>query len=270
MMKSSCTAATAASIMYRAVVFNNEGVSRVESGAYIDATESFANVLETLKPFIPGTRPCSYLTDEPFMTLAGCPSYQVPSPVCGPQQSPGREDVPADDSQSTANCEKIDCNFLHPVAPLSSESHFVFRDPIDIPFDIIPRTSAPSEQLITKFVVVVMYNIALSVHLSALQSNDITLLNRARRLYELAFQMHLEESCDVTLLYSLALMNNLGLIYQATGDEERSKTCFRNMLATMMYLLESDEAKTIKQWDGMLSNVIEMMFKEQIVAASAA
>jgi hypothetical protein len=164
-------------------------------------------------------------------------------------------------------------------APCSNEfdtdktkRNFVFRDPIEIPFDVVPTTEEPSDELINKFVVVIMYNLAVSVHLSALQCpyNVVSNLTRARRLYELAFQMHLEESCDVTLLYSLALMNNLGLIYQALGEEERSKTCFKNMLSTMMYLLESDEAKTIKQWDGLLSNVMDRMFTDGKVAAPAA
>jgi hypothetical protein len=158
--------------------------------------------------------------------------------------------------------------------------YFVFQDPIEIPLDVIPRRSAPSKKLITKFVVVTMYNLALAVHLSAeaeaencdMSSDDddydddrderrLVELARAQRLYELAFQMHLEESCDVTLLYSLALMNNLGLIYRIMGDVDRSQRCFQNQLSTMMYLLEAQEARTIKQWDGLFSNVMNFVLK---------
>ena len=60
---------------------------------------------------------------------------------------------------------------------------------------------------------VLMFNLALSFHSSALQHSSVTRLLRAKTLYEFAFQMHLEENSDVTLLYSLALMNNLGLAH---------------------------------------------------------
>ena len=180
------------------------------------------------------------------------------------------------------------------------EEYFIFQDPIEIPLDVVPKRSAPSKKLITKFVVVVMYNLALAVHMSAEHSpvqeeshccdhcdcdGDIDMslssyddeerrrimLVRAQKLYELAFQMHLEESCDVTLLYSLALMNNLGLIYRMTGDVDRSQRCFKNQLSTMMYLLEAQEARTIKQWDGLFSNVMNFVLKEQMdISAPAA
>jgi hypothetical protein len=38
----------------------------------------------------------------------------------------------------------------------------------------------------------------------------------------------------------------------------------------MMFLLESNEAHSIKQWDGLLSNVMGLIFTETEVAASAA
>merc|ERR1712157_614889 len=112
---------------------------------------------------------------------------------------------------------------------------------------------------------IVMYNLALTLHLQAIEadSNDGTvaaaakstgvenennsnnkgrgrgsinkrakrLFSRARKLYELAFEMHLDESCeDVNLLFTLALINNLGLIYDRTGETSRSETSFGNML----------------------------------------
>jgi hypothetical protein len=42
---------------------------------------------------------------------------------------------------------------------------------------------------------------------STMQNFCIGRLIRAKKLYEYAFQIHLQESCDVTILYSLALMN---------------------------------------------------------------
>merc|ERR1712182_154500 len=87
-----------------------------------------------------------------------------------------------------------------------------------------------SSDLFSKFIMIVMYNLALTLHLQAIEDDNNSnnkgrgrgsinkrakrLFSRARKLYELAFEMHLDESCeDVNLLFTLALINNLGLIY---------------------------------------------------------
>jgi hypothetical protein len=149
----------------------------------------------------------------------------------------------------------------------SLDQPFVFTDPIEIPAEV--TKVAPTQRLFSKLSMVAMYNLALAFHLSALELASVTRLVRAQKLYEFAFHMHLEESCDVTLLYSLALMNNLGLIYRLLGDEGRSGQCFQHLLATMMFLLESEEAQKIQQWDGLMSNVLGLIFTEQAVAAAA-
>jgi hypothetical protein len=94
---------------------------------------------------------------------------------------------------------------------------------------------------------------------------------RPRKLYELAFEMHLDESCDVNLLFTLALIDNLGLVYDVSGQKQRSKTCFKNMFSTMMYLMDSNASHTVKEWDGLLSNVMDILFQQhREIAAPAA
>lgn len=175
-------------------------------------------------------------------------------------------------------------------------SHFVFRDAVEIPVEGLSSEEfeEPSCDLFSKFLMIVMYNLALTLHLHALSistnvgMNQTTKKNddrntsvdrkktqklfmRARKLYELAFEMHLDESCDVSLLFTLALINNLGLVYDVLGEKQRAQTCFKNMFSTMMYLMDSNESQSIKEWDGLLSNVMDILFKEHSkVAAPAA
>jgi hypothetical protein len=275
----SSAAAAATSMMVKAVVYNNEGVRRMENGLYDDAVISFTNVLQILNPFIVnnGTvqQHASSLYSPPQLQTPAvsvpCPSFSSDTDASRDSSSSSSSSRPCSVPQHVLNSFSLEQHTDDGEEDDDDgEPHFIFRDPIEIPFNVVSSGQLPSSKLVNKFVVVIMYNLALSVHLSAMSHNDMTSLVRAQRLYELAFQMHLEDSCDVTLLYSLALMNNLGLIYHLSGEEERSRTCFKNMLATMMYLLESDEAKTIKQWDGLFSNVIKRMFVETQVAAPAA
>jgi len=187
-------------------------------------------------------------------------------------------------------------------------SHFVFRDPVEIPPESVPSNISGetnggySSELFSKFLMIVMYNLALTLHLhaeslsscSSSSANDGNhpkqpnmsiadsgdnanqikakkLFLRSRKLYELAFEMHLDESCDINLLFTLALINNLGLVYDIMGQKQRSKTCFKNMFSAMMYLMDSNESQTVKEWDGLLSNVMDILFQQhRDIAASAA
>ena len=190
-------------------------------------------------------------------------------------------------------------------------SYFVFREPVEIPPGSVQRKKRKATSmmmsdnnnmdvdenenetledellyytpgLFSKFLMVTMYNLALTLHLHALSlstppssKNDTTTANnsdnnntnkikklflRSRKLYELSFEMHLDESCDVNLLFTLALINNLGLVYYTLNENKRSQTCFKNMFSTMMYLMDTNESSTINEWDGLLSNVMDILF----------
>jgi len=191
--------------------------------------------------------------------------------------------------------------------------YFVFHDPVVIPPESLPsRSSATtrmntnddddddfdelslySSEFFSKFLMIVMYNLALTLHLhalslsasvhsSSLSSNSRStttaaaatikhikkLFLRSRKLYELAFEMLLD--ADVDLLFTLALINNLGLIYYTVNEKDRSTTCFKNMFSTMMYLMDSNEAHSITEWDGLLANAMDILKIGNAVAASAA
>jgi hypothetical protein len=242
-------------------VYNNEGVDGVEHGCYDDAIVSFTNALEILRPLMPGAKAKPHIFEEiDFVEMNSRNPRHDGTPM------PQNMFAPASHIASAPSNENNPCK-TH--STHTGDMRFVFRDPIEIPFNAVAK-SAPSPRLFSKLSIVVMYNLALAFHLSSLQNFSVERLIRAKQLYEFTFQMHLQESCDVTLLYSLALMNNLGLIYQVLSDSERSNQCFKNMLATMMFLLEANEAHTIKQWDGLLSNVMGYIFIEKDAAASAA
>lgn len=179
-------------------------------------------------------------------------------------------------------------------------SHFVFRDPVEIPPESVPTSvsveanGGHSSELFSKFLMIVMYNLALTLHLHALSISNVfgnqkhnladancgdnadakkakKLFLRARKLYELAFEMHLDESCDVNLLFTLALINNLGLVYDVLDQKQRSKTCFKNMFSTMMYLMDTKESHTVKEWDGLMSNIMDVLYQQhkEVCAAAA-
>jgi len=101
-------------------------------------------------------------------------------------------------------------------------------------------------------------------------------------MYELALKMHLEldDNVDVDPLFTLALTNNLGLIYHTMNKKDRSTICFQNMFSTMIYLLDSNsyhedsstQSSITKEciWDGLLSNAMNILFKHTYEMGAAA
>jgi len=152
--------------------------------------------------------------------------------------------------------------------------------------DDLNKLSLYSSDFFSKFPMIVMYNLALTLHLHALSlaslsssSSNVTtttttmqhvnkLFFQSKKLYELAFEMQLDANVDI--LFSLALINNLGLINYTLNAKDRSKTCFKHLFSIMMYLMDSNKSQSIKEWDGLLSNAIDILKIGNAVAAPAA
>lgn len=316
--------------IHRAVHVNNEGTKHVRQCQYDAAVKSFTAVLKILKPLaalveasgdnedmdtpndecIPMSISFSNTTTENTNSNS---NNANDSPTASEEQAPSsqeywagvRSPIPSNNKKqrrlSTATAAKL----LAASGPTNKfarrkTSHFVFRDPVEIPPESVPSSvsvdvnGGHSSELFSKFLMIVMYNLALTLHLHALSLSNVIrnqkpnlafadsgensdakkakkLFLRARKLYELAFEMHLDESCDVNLLFTLALINNLGLVYDVLDQKQRSKTCFKNMFSTMMYLMDSNESHTVKEWDGLLSNVMDILFQQhREIAAPAA
>lgn len=169
--------------------------------------------------------------------------------------------------------------------------HSVFLNPIvaattdDVDVDI--EDYSPS--LYSELLIILMYNFALTLHLHALSlslslmlssssskqikgNNDNNSMNkkklikklfiRSREIYELTFELQLENTVFVDPLFSLALIKK----------DVRSKENVSNMISKMMYLMNSQDkdpsSQFIKEQNGLLSNVMNIFIYE--VAAAAA
>jgi hypothetical protein len=260
--------------LWETVVRNNNGVARLKhDNNYEGAITEFVTALELLRPHL----------SESF-SLQG----MIPAGQCEHfEQDEGVEVDSAAATKPTTSAQETNCTITTPlwrqtgenesyqchpeVQQQSLDKPFLFNDPIEIPAQVLSKASShtPKQQLLRKLFMVATHNLALAFHLSAVENACTTRLFRALTLYEFAFKVHLEESSHVTLLYSLALVNNLGLIYRQLNEEERSSQCFQHLLAIMMLLHESKESHKIKQWDGLVSNVLGLIFTDPAVAAAA-
>ena len=265
-----------ASIVFQSIFLNNEGVEHVRHGCSTKkSVESFTRALHILRSLLDDRCNSRTETKNPLIDEQS-EAMDVDSDVLGDlifismsHSDSVEEEQRRRSSANDGEHHRVWENFFNNKSSCETNARYVFQDPIKIPLMEVDQNLL-SRGLLYKLTNIVMYNLALSFHLHGLQRNCVDSLIRAQYLYELAFQLHVQECCDVTLLFSLALLNNLGLIYRTTKEIKRSNACFQHMLSTMMYLLECNEAGTIKQWEGLMSNVMDFaLLHSDIVAAAA-
>lgn len=109
----------------------------------------------------------------------------------------------------------------------------------------------------------IIFNLAVAYHLHGLsdQTNDDngrSSLARALRLYQLSFNLQREHEFDNNILFTLAIVNNLGLCHSQLHDEESSIKCFEHVLSTLMYLTDCGEASR-SHLNGFFVNVTKIM-----------
>ena len=107
-----------------------------------------------------------------------------------------------------------------------------------------------------------IFNLALSVHLSALEDTPSSYLRtskltKAKKLYQFVFQLaHSSENwMDAVML--LGTVNNLALVLELQGEHDHANQYQNYLLSTLMFLVESNQAVHIPEFEGFLSNVMK-------------
>jgi hypothetical protein len=132
--------------------------------------------------------------------------------------------------------------------------------------------SPPSHRLLNHMSMVVAYNLGLAHHLLGMQNGDNQRKNysKALRMYHAAYALTMEYPADNRDLFYLAVLNNMGHIYNYSFDNINSKQCLGEMESILM-LYASNEKKMSCDYSTFFMNI--MMFSKQMpgpVAAQAA
>lgn len=150
---------------------------------------------------------------------------------------------------------------------LTGQSGFVFKEPIMV----LPQSLIqPGYTFYVKLSFIQLYNLALSHHLCALsKTNPEPFLRKALALYELAYTIHVSEDIELTILQSMAIVNNLGHLHKELDDLDKSRQCFENLLTTLMFVKDCGEQDSNHMLDGFLSNVMPLILVGSKPAAAA-
>jgi hypothetical protein len=129
-----------------------------------------------------------------------------------------------------------------------------------------------------------MFNLALSLHLGAvkmkLSPTRSQQLERARRLYELAFQLHgeIEQANTRNSRFMFAITNNLGHVLKCLQRHLCAAKCFEQLLGMIMYVVvdrsteqggrSSSEDVIGREMDGYLRNTSHLVLADSAAAAA--
>ena len=127
---------------------------------------------------------------------------------------------------------------------------------------------------------IVLFNLALSFHLAALESSIIysdtkkqhRMLKKALKIYEMSFNFQVELGV-LTLSETLAVVNNCSTIYKKLGQPDRAECFYQRMLSTIMSVVEAgdpDVKNELKDLDGFLHNICSSGLILKHIAAPAA
>jgi hypothetical protein len=115
--------------------------------------------------------------------------------------------------------------------------NFIFTDPILVdPRDFAsPASPCQANKDVMKLTVILVFNLALSHHLKALNSNGNPSnrsldLQKAFSIYKLSWKTQVQHGVKLSDIHAMAHINNLGQIAAARGNKVAAKHLFRHLL----------------------------------------
>lgn len=147
---------------------------------------------------------------------------------------------------------------------------YLHKQALRIPY---PIASTPQNNIVVGSVVT--FNLALALQLFAIENRQVeegdhgyyTTLRKAARLYRLGFHIQQVEDTGTNILFTMATINNLGLIQLQLNDHPNAQKCFQYVLSTLMYLTDSRSTSIQLELDGFFRNVSTVFSRRTAPAA---
>jgi len=169
----------------------------------------------------------------------------------------------------------------------NEEGGFVYRRPIFANRESIEENHYMGVTLVW----ILLFNLALAHHLMYLEGGEMDdgntekekYFRKAVKLYELAYQSHLDSTSDVdkdncdddddygSLRFAVIVSNNVGQIHRVAGNTSQSEECLQHLLRVIMYVVECQLVGSVlsqTELDDLYGNVTPIMLED--VCASAA
>jgi tetratricopeptide (TPR) repeat protein len=245
------------------VRLNNQGVRYIESGRFEEAIDVLTDALSIVKQEL--------IYDEQSVADTDIQESMVTEPEMDETATSGAIASP---QRRLSLCEPTADNATSPVlSERETIESAVFDDQPYVYKAAIRISESDLQELVPSYVnisFIVLFNLALSHHLSAIQHNMCpTILNKALTLYELAYALQMREQIPAPIIYSMALVNNLAQIHRNMKREASARQCFEHLLATIMLITTSGQGSLLEHADGFFLSLMHLVLAETSTAPAA-
>jgi hypothetical protein len=145
---------------------------------------------------------------------------------------------------------------------------FLYENGIAIPGNFI--SSGFHETTMVSCIIV--FNLALAQHLYYRSSKPTNVarhssLHKALRLYDLAFKLQREARMQDSVMFSLAVVNNVALVHRQLRDEQAATKCFEFVLSLLMYMTDCGHSNVFVL-EGFFLNVSNLICQPRVAPAA--
>eukprot|EP00526_Cylindrotheca_closterium_P015164 CAMPEP_0113636252 /NCGR_PEP_ID=MMETSP0017_2-20120614/18923_1 /TAXON_ID=2856 /ORGANISM="Cylindrotheca closterium" /LENGTH=251 /DNA_ID=CAMNT_0000547119 /DNA_START=66 /DNA_END=821 /DNA_ORIENTATION=- /assembly_acc=CAM_ASM_000147 len=147
---------------------------------------------------------------------------------------------------------------------------FMYNTAMQVRYSDLPPTTFESHVFMS---VVLVFNAALAYEMAGDQLlqeglSNVIFVRKSIKLYRLAYNIYHEETIGASPYFCMAIVNNLGLLYQENHCVEKADKCFQHLLSTLMFLVDCNE--NMENFEGYFENTAHLFFVKRDRFAPAA
>lgn len=273
---------------------NNQAIDHMSRGEYLDAAGKLTRSLHIVKGLMGIVRweddaqaqDDTRMQAETSNGLVFCAPSERKNEGRVMPQSGGEHDVVHEMSMALEHAPQQLQQAVHAdLCKNDATCHCVLQPFVyDTPLQICPDALYHREfnhELLSELSVALMFNLALCHHLRALRtfskpSDGANILGQAVSLYELAYEVQMQEDVELSIECTMAIINNLGQLHQRLGDEGKASKCFSHLLSTLLFVQSSStyDDKNDKREissassEGFVKSVSHLVLSKNVAAAA--
>ena len=122
------------------------------------------------------------------------------------------------------------------------------------------------------FSFVVLYNLAVAMHMSALATKKVEVarrrLSKSLVFYELAYTMMQDEQIH-GITETMAIINNIAQVQLALGDTNKAHGCYEKLLSILIYVTDCRDQHSVHHFESFFHNVLPAVLPAAPVAEAA-
>lgn len=235
---------------------NNNAVSMLENGDFEHAISNFARALNLARTLMTRSRERSSEKRPAVISFDKCMERSRVERVNALKES---EMITEQESYRTT-CKQ---------QQQQQHGSFMYKTAMKVQPCDLPST----REAHVFMAVVLVFNAALAYQLAGDQLHQENLSNiifvrKAIKLYRLAYNIYHEETIGASPYFCMAIVNNLGLLYQESQCVDKADKCFQHLLSTLMFLVDCHE--NMENFEGYFENTAHLFFDQNKRVAPAA